>query len=174
MALASGSSDHPHNWELELRRLLPFFGHRNWIVVADAAYPEQSNPGIETVVADAGQIQVLRKVQDAMVACKHIHAHVYTDLELRFVEESDAPGITEYRRQLDALLDCSICQQLPHEQIIAKLDQCAQMFRILIVKTDLTIPYTSVFFELDCGYWSAQAEQRLRHAMLQGPVPTAG
>jgi hypothetical protein len=29
----------------------------------------------------------------------------------------------------------------------------------------MTIPYTSVFFELDCGYWNAEAEQRLRQAM---------
>jgi L-fucose mutarotase/ribose pyranase (RbsD/FucU family) len=174
MALASGSSDHPQDWELELRRRLPLFGHRNWIVVADAAYPAQSNPGIETLVAGADQMQVVRKVHDAIAACKHIRASIYTDLELGFVEESDAPGITEYRHQLNALLNRSICQQLPHEQIIAKLDQCAQMFRILIVKTDLTIPYTSVFFELDCGYWTADAEQRLRHAMLPGPAPSAG
>jgi hypothetical protein len=59
---------------------------------------------------------------------------------------------------------CGI-RQLPHEEIIAKLDDCARLFRILILKTNLTIPYTSVFFELDCGYWSAEAEQRLRQAM---------
>ena len=29
----------------------------------------------------------------------------------------------------------------------------------------MTIPYTSIFFELDCGYWSAEAEQRLREAI---------
>ncbi len=174
MALASGSSDHPHDWELELTRRLPLFGHRNWIVVADAAYPAQSNPGIETLVACADQMQAVRKVQDAIAACKHIRANIYTDLELGFVEENDAPGIVEYRRQLDALLDTSNCRQLPHEQIIAKLDQCAQQFRILIVKTDLTIPYTSVFFELDCGYWTAEAEQRLRQAMLRRPAPPAG
>ncbi len=52
-----------------------------------------------------------------------------------------------------------------HEQIIARLDQAAQVFRVLIIKTDLTIPYTTVFFELDCGYWSAEAEQRLRQAI---------
>ncbi len=55
---------------------------------------------------------------------------------------------------------------IPHEQIIAKLDQSAQVFRILIVKTDMTIPYTSIFFELDCGYWDAEAEQRLRQSIL--------
>lgn len=172
MVHTTGSSVDPHNWELELLRLLPLFGHRNWIVVADAAYPAQSNPGIETVVADADQIQVLRKVQDAMAARKHIHANIYTDLELAFVEESDAHGITKYRHQLDGLLRGSDCRQLPHEQIIAKLDQCARMFRVMIVKTSLMIPYSSVFFELDCGYWTHEAEHRLRHAMLQGPVPT--
>ncbi|MHB1744810.1 MAG: hypothetical protein ACYCRE_08565, partial [Acidobacteriaceae bacterium] len=142
-------------------------------VVADAAYPAQSNPGIDTLVAGADQMQAVRKVRDTIAACKHIRANIYTDLELGFVEENDAPGIAEYRRQLDALPDRSSCQQLPHEQIIAKLDQCTQMVRILIVKTDLTIPYTSVFFELDCGFWSAEAEQRLRQAMLPGPAPSA-
>jgi hypothetical protein len=29
----------------------------------------------------------------------------------------------------------------------------------------MTIPYTTVFFELDCGYWNAAAEDRLRQAM---------
>jgi L-fucose mutarotase/ribose pyranase (RbsD/FucU family) len=165
----AGTSDHPHDWEWELSRRLPLFGHRNWIVVADAAYPAQSNPGIETMAVGADQVQVVRTVQDAIAACKHIRANIYTDLELGFVEENDAPGITEYRRQLDALLDRGSCKQLPHEQIIAKLDQCAQLFRILIVKTDLTIPYTSVFFELDCGYWNTEAERRLRQAMQGVP-----
>ena len=45
------------------------------------------------------------------------------------------------------------------------LDQSAQLFRVLIIKTEMTIPYTSVFFELDCGYWNADAEQRLREAI---------
>jgi hypothetical protein len=174
MVLTPGSSGNPHDWEPELHRQLPLFGHRNWIVVADAAYPAQSNPGIETVVADADQIQVVRKVQDAIAACKHIRANVYSDLELRFAEESDAPGVTEYRLQLDGLLHRSDCRQLPHEQIIAKLDQCARMFRVMIVKTDLMIPYSSVFFELDCGYWTPEAEHRLRQAMLQGAAPSVG
>jgi L-fucose mutarotase/ribose pyranase (RbsD/FucU family) len=154
-----------HEWEPELVGRLPLFGHRNWIVVADAAYPAQSKPGIETIVTGADQIHVVQKALEAIAACNHIRANVYTDRELRFVEENDAPGIREYRRQLNALLDNASAKQLPHEEIIAKLDQCAQVFRILILKTNLTIPYTSVFFELDCGYWNAEAEQRLRQAM---------
>jgi hypothetical protein len=36
---------------------------------------------------------------------------------------------------------------------------------VLLIKTKMRIPYTSVFFELDCGYWNAQGEKRLRAAM---------
>jgi hypothetical protein len=155
----------PHDWALELMEKLPLFGHRNWIVIADAAYPAQSNPGIETIVAAEDQTYVLRKVVDALGTCKHIRANVYIDLEIDFVEEQDAPGISDYRRQLNALLEGSGVTRLMHERIIAKLDQCAALFRVLIIKTNLTIPYTSVFFELDCGYWNAEAEQRLRSAI---------
>jgi len=49
-----------------------------------------------------------------------------------------------------------------HEDIIRELDNSAKVFDVLIIKTNLTIPYTSVFFQLDCGYWNADAEQNLR------------
>jgi len=156
------------DWERELASLLPLFGHRNWIVVADSAYPAQSKPGIETIVANADQIHVVRKVLDAITTCNHIRANVYADKELSFVDENDAPGISEYRKQLDGALCGSKVSHLPHDEIIHKLDQSAEIFRILIVKSDMTIPYTSVFFELACGYWNAAAEERLRQAMQVG------
>ena len=161
---ASATTD----WEARLAALLPLFGHRNWIVVADSAYPAQSKPGIETVVAGADQIHVLRRVIDAIAASKHIRANVYLDNELEFVPERDAPGVANYRHELEVLLADSTPFRLPHDRIIAKLDQSGHVFRILIIKTDLIIPYTSVFFELDCGYWNAKAEQRLREAILVG------
>lgn len=36
---------------------------------------------------------------------------------------------------------------------------------ILVIKTDMTVPYTSVFVQLDCGYWSPEKEARLRRAL---------
>jgi len=152
-------------WDQKLRNVLPLFGHRNWIVVADAAYPMQSNPGIETVFANAEPTQVLRTVANAIAANTHTRASIYLDAELRFVAEEDAPGVTKYRQHLHELFQHGSPAQLPHEQIIAKLDESAKLFRILIIKTPMTIPYTSVFFELDCGYWNAAFEQRLRAAM---------
>jgi L-fucose mutarotase/ribose pyranase (RbsD/FucU family) len=155
-----------HEWERHLKALLPLYGHRNWVVIADEAYPAQSKPGIETIVASADQIDVVRVVLDAITAARHIRPNVYADKELGFVAEKDAPGVIEYRRQLDASLSNSAITYLSHDKIIAKLDQSAEVFRILVIKTEMTIPYTSVFFELDCGYWNAEAEQRLRQAML--------
>lgn len=159
------------NWESQLAATLPLFGHRNWIVVADAAYPAQSRQGIETIVAAADQIDVLSTVLGAIQGSRHIRANVYLDHELKFVAEQNAPGVSSYRSGLQALLAGATATPLPHEQIIAKLDQAAQMFRILIVKTNLTIPYTSVFFELDCGYWNAEAEKQLR-AVIQAAQQT--
>ena len=155
------------DWEDRLADLLPSFGHRNWIVVADAAYPAQSSPGIETIVASADQIEVLRKVLSAISSSRHIRANVFIDSELQFVSEQDAPGVSNYRGQIEALIADEQVFRLPHEQIIARLDQSARAFSIVIIKTEMTIPYTSVFFELDCGYWNAEAEQRLRKAILK-------
>jgi L-fucose mutarotase/ribose pyranase (RbsD/FucU family) len=153
-------------WKRRLSALLPLYGHRNWVVIADAAYPAQSKPGIETIVADADQMEVVRIVLDAITASRHIRPNVYADKELGFVAEKDAPGVTEFRKQLHAAFSSACITYLPHEQIIARLDQSAEVFHVLVIKSEMTIPYTSVFFELDCGYWNADAEQRLRQAML--------
>ena len=153
------------DWERQLKALLPLFGHRNWIVVADSAYPAQSRPGIETIVSGAGQIEVARRVLDTIATSRHVRANIYLDQELQFVAEADAPGVSHYRTQLAEMFKTANTTTLPHEQIIAKLDQTAQMFRVLIIKTELTISYTSISFELDCGYWTPEAEQRLRRAM---------
>ena len=153
------------DWERQLHALLPVFGHRNWIVVADSAYPSQSKPGIETIVSGGGQLEVARKVLDAIDATRHVRANVYLDQELKFVAEADSQGVTRYRDQLGELLKGANRIDMLHEQIIAKLDQVSQVFRVLIIKTDLTIPYTSIFFELGCAYWPADAEDRMRKAM---------
>jgi TorA maturation chaperone TorD len=148
-----------------LREAIPLYGHRNWIVVADAAYPAQSRAGIETVVAGEDHLAVLREVLAAVAASQHVRPLVLTDRELAFVPEADAPGIAAYRRELDRILDARQRSELEHEQIISRLDQAAQTFRVLIIKTNMALPYTSVFLQLDCGYWGADAERRLRQSI---------
>lgn len=152
-------------WKETLNARLPFYGHRNWIVVADSAYPEQSSPGIETLVSGAAQTEVLKQVFESLAASKHVRPNVYIDRELEFVCDDAAPGAWAYKNQLSALLRDQQVTPLPHEEIIKKLDEAGRTFKILLIKTTMTIPYTSVFLQLDCAYWSAGSEQALRAAM---------
>jgi hypothetical protein len=45
--------------------------------------------------------------------------------------------------------------------------QPTKTFHVLVLKTNMKIPYMSVFIRLECGYWSAEAEKRLREKMAQ-------
>jgi hypothetical protein len=153
------------NWEEILKDRLPAYGHRNWLVIADSAYPAQSRQAIETIVADDELTTVLERTSAILGGCKHIRANIHVDEELAFVREEDAPGISSYRERLGSLFAGPEVSALPHEEIIARLDRAGELFRVLVIKTNMRIPYTSVFFELDCGYWDARAEKRLRVAM---------
>lgn len=147
---------------VQVERTMPLLGHRNWVVVTDAAYPLQSNPGIKTIVVDDDQVNVIKTVLKMLEKQKHVRPLVYTDAELCFVREQDAPGIDVYREELRKILPETGARSLPHEEIIAKLDKASSIFNVFIIKTRGLLPYTSVFFELDCAYWSEQGEKRLR------------
>lgn len=153
-------------WQDRVRDAIAIFGHRNWVVVADSAYPAQIAPGIETIVAEEDPVEVLRWVLDHVNAAPHISATVYTDAELPLVEEEDAPGVTAYRRELEALLSPYTQLTLPHEEILSRLDEAGRSFRILVVKSRMRIPYSSIFIQLGCGYWTDAAERKLRASML--------
>jgi len=165
LATPSDSRTSQPTWKQVLNERLPLYGHRNWIVIADSAYPDQARAGIETVVAGADQLSVLEYVLGVLSSAKHVRPIVFTDRELKYVPDADAPGVEAYRNRLNDLFHGGGRQTLPHEQIISKLDSAAQTFRVLIIKTNMTIPYTSVFLQLDCAYWSTQAEGRLRASM---------
>jgi hypothetical protein len=74
-------------------------------------------------------------------------------------------GGTAYRETLANLVGKTEAQSLPQEEIISKLDEAGKTFHILVLKTNLTIPYTSVFIRLECAYWKPDAEKRMRKAM---------
>ena len=158
-------NDTDNDWRVRLQQELPLLGHRNWIAVVDSAYPLQTSAGIETVNTNADQLEVLKTVLDQVAKAKHVRPFIFTDAELKAVPESDAAGVTAYREALTNLVGKTEAQSLPHEEIISKLDEAGKTFRILVLKTSLTIPYTSVFIRLECAYWKPDAEKRLREAM---------
>lgn len=152
-------------WKKDLSEQLPLLGHRNWVVVADSAYPLQTAPGIETIYVGGDHVKVVSEVLELVAKQKHVRPVIFTDSELEHVSEAHAPGIESVRSELQAQLEGSGAQTLPHEAIIKQLDEAGETFQVIIIKTDLVLPYTSVFIRLDCGYWSADAEAELRQAM---------
>lgn len=153
------------DWQQKVNESLPLMGHRNWIVVVDSAYPLQSSPGVETIETSSDQLAVLDYVLGAIKASKHVRPLVHTDAELRYVPESRAPGVDEYRKDLKSRLDGIPTDSVLHQKLIDQLNALGKDFHVLILKTNMTIPYTSVFLQLDCKYWSAESENELRAVM---------
>jgi hypothetical protein len=148
-----------------LRDELRLLGHRNWIVIADMAYPKQVSPGIETVYVGGDHLSVIREVIDMVNDSPHVRPVIYLDKELSAVSDADAPGIGAFREGLAKVLDTKETTNLPHEAMLAKLDKAAKTYSVVILKTDCTLPYTTVFVRLECGYWSDAAEKRMRKSL---------
>jgi hypothetical protein len=152
-------------WTQEFDHLLPLLGHRNWILVVDKAYPYQSAPGITTIDTRTPLLAALERVVVSLKGSAHVKPIYYTDKELGFITEQMAPGVEGYRAELARLLAGTQAQTLPHDSVFAKLAEASKLFNVVILKTEGTIAYSSVFIELDCAYWSADKEKALRDAM---------
>lgn len=134
-------------------------------MIADGAYPEQSNPAIETISINVSQLEAVAFVNELVRKATHVDATIFVNTEMAFVSENNAKGISKYRDDLNSILKDSRIKTMLHDDIIGKLDSSAKLFNVLIFKTDLAIPYTSVFFQLECGYWNAASENELREAL---------
>jgi hypothetical protein len=152
------------DWQTTLQQRLPLYGHRNWIVVSDAAFPAYSQGGIETVVVNQDLPSVLRYVAKAIASSKHVRAAAFLDRELQFVPEADYPGVTHLRDEVTSALGKYSPSRIPHAEAISKIDEAGKTFRVLLIKTDTTIPYTSVFLRLDCGYLTDEIDAKIKNA----------
>ena len=153
------------SWKAKVAESMPLLGHRNWILVVDSAYPLQESSGIETVETDASQAEVVRYVLDAIDHSIHVRPLIYMDAELPFVPDEDAAGASAYRAQIATMLHGLSVESVPHDKVIADIEEASKHFNVLVLKTNMRIPYTSVFIRLDCKYWSADAEKRMRQRM---------
>jgi len=51
-----------------------------------------------------------------------------------------------------------------------KIAKASELFRIVVLKTEQVIPYSSVFLQLDCKYWPAENEKQLRESMRKDNI----
>jgi hypothetical protein len=164
-ALHAAPPDETASWQAKVTQALPLLGHRNWILIVDSAYPLQSSPGIETIDTRAPLTLVLRMVLGEIDNSEHVRPDINMDAELPFVSDQDAPGVSQYRANVADLLRAYSVQSQPHSQLIDTVDKDSRTFQVLVLKTNSTIPYSSVFIHLKAKYWSDEAEARLRGKM---------
>jgi L-fucose mutarotase/ribose pyranase (RbsD/FucU family) len=166
--LAAATETPTPQWQTRLQQILPLLGHRNWIMIVDSAYPLQSSAGVETLETNSDQLEVLRTVLSAIDNSIHVRPIVYMDAELPFVSERDAPGMTAYREGIKTALSGHKITSVSHGQIISRVDEVGKTFHIVVLKTTMALPYTSVFLELRAKYWNDDAEAQMRKAMASG------
>ncbi len=157
----------------ELAPHLDVLGARNWIVVADPAYPILAGEGVDVLVVDADAASTLREVLSTLAAEGALTPRLWLCSELEVVPENRAPGIRRYRNTLRRLISRHLHYEVTDRIISLQLAQAAQTYRILYIKTNTALPYSTVAIELDSGYWDSDAEAELRERMEKLNAPSA-
>lgn len=155
------------NWKEQLNQELPMLGHRNWILVVDKAFPEQNAPGMEYIYVNEGLLPVLKQVLAQINLSNHVKPIIYQDKELGFITENQARGVKQFVQESKTIFGNQTVQTMLHDSVFRKLDTESKLFKVLVIKTNETIPYTSVFLQLDCAYWNGDKEKQLRDALNQ-------
>jgi len=163
----SGQTTAPenNNWKTVLAEELPLLGHRNWILVVDKAFPAQNAPGIHVVNTGEELLSVLKYTLEQISQSTHVKPIVYTDKELNFITPELESGIEPFKKSLQEVLQGADTQTILHDSVFTKIDEASKLFKVLVLKTEGIIAYSSVFLNLDCKYWTGEKENALREAM---------
>ncbi len=162
----AGKSD-PSPWGTVLDSELRAMGYRNWIVVGDSAFPIHSRRGVRTLVIDGEIPEVLEGVLQSLENAQKVAPRIYTARELRHVPNDKAPGIEAHRKQLEKALHGHPVREMDYRALSMILEDSSKSFAILVLKTKTSLPYSSVFIELDSAYWDGESESELRKKMLE-------
>ncbi len=157
-------------WKEVLEEDLHLLGHRNWILVVDKAFPEQSSAGMKYLYVEQDLLPTLDYVLEALDKSTHVKPIIYQDKELSYIKEDQVNGIEAFRSAAAKTLDGRAVNTLLHDEVFQMLDESSSLFRVLVIKTNCILPYTSVFLQLDCSYWGPENEKTLREQMHEAPV----
>lgn len=153
------------DWKTEVDAHLSGFGHRNWILIVDKAFPAQNTNGLITIDTKENLQEALLYTLQHIAKSTHIKPIVYTDKEFAYLNSKQVSQIVEYRNLRTDILQKYNPQVLLHDSVFVKINQASKLFKVLVLKTNEVIPYSSVFIELDCKYWSPEKEKTLRENM---------
>jgi D-ribose pyranose/furanose isomerase RbsD len=161
-SLGCGLIRHDNTWKVAVTNQTAQLGYRNWIVIAEASLPAQNRVGIRQVAANVEIPEVLDYVLSTLGQTQHVRPQLYLTRELRSLDNDFTPGIDEHRKQLQTALRAHETTELEQQSLLTLLEDATRSFDVLVIRTPTALPYTSVFIELQPGYWDAESETRLR------------
>ncbi len=162
LALGCAGTPKQNQWRGAVDRQAAQLGYRNWIVIAEASFPAQNRPGIRQIVAPVAVPDALDYVLRALEKTEDLRPRIYLTRELRSVENDFAPGIDELRRRIKISLHGHEPTELDQQSLLTLLEDANRSFDVLVIRTQSALPYSSVFLELQPGYWDEASESRLR------------
>ena len=140
-------------------------GNRNWIVIADESFPLHTRRGVRTLLVDKEIPEVLSGVIEVIDSQQHVEPVFYRTRELGFMENDSAPGVDTYRDQITQVLQGREIRDFQYRYLSVVLEDDSKKFAVLVIKTKTALPYSSIFIELDSGYWDQRSEKKLRSKM---------
>ena len=140
-------------------------GNRNWIVIADESFPLHTRRGVRTLLVDKEIPEVLSGVIDVLESQQHVTPVFYRTRELGLIENDAAPGIDAYRTKVTEALRGHEIRDFKYRYLQVVLEDDSKTFAVLVIKTKTALPYSSIFIELDSGYWDQSSEEKLRSKM---------
>lgn len=147
----------------ELARL----GARNWIVIADPTFPVLAGEGVIVLPVEADSADTFREVLDQLELQAALVPRIWLSRELSAIPENRAPGIRRYLREMKNLIRGRFHYDIDQRFIDMQLAQAAARYRVLYIKTNTHLPYSSIAIELDSGYWNPDAEAEVRQRLQQ-------
>ena len=153
-----------------LVREVQALGNRNWIVIADQSFPNHSRRGVRTLMADKEIPEVISGVLDVIDIQQHVTPIFYRTRQLSEMTNETTPGIDAYRKALTQSLRGYKMRDFQSRYLNAILEEDSKTFAVLVIKTKTELPFSSIFIELDSGYWDPNAERELR-AKMQAQDP---
>ena len=151
-----------NSWQAAVDHQAAQLGYRNWIVIAEASFPAQNRPGLRQVTAAATVPEVTDYVLQALERTENLRPQVYVTREMRSVENDFAPGMDDFRDRIKNSLHGHETTELEQQSLITLMEDANRSFEVLVIRTQTALPYSSVFMELQPGYWDADSETRLR------------
>ncbi|MES2995574.1 MAG: hypothetical protein V4733_02065 [Verrucomicrobiota bacterium] len=162
-----------NTWQREIDARVARIGYRNWIVITEASFPTHSRPGITQITVPVEIPDATDYVLRSLEKTEHLRPKIYLARELRAVENDFAPGIDHLRQRIGESLHGHDPTELDHNSLLTLLNDARRSFEITLIRTPTALPYSSVFMELQPGYWDPDSESRLRDRLeAQSGEPT--